>query len=455
MKIAATLSLSVGQSADLRNRRAVPPAALPPLVLAALLALPLASQALDYGPFTLTGFAKAEATRVSTLCKDCQRDPAASKDFAWADELVQGKPYGAGNTHVTLIQPYLGFKYDLPRGIKVDALLSQRWRDGKVDFKGFWYEKNVALSHEDFGSLRVGAMTTRSWALADYPYGSNINLADAWASSGAGYGILTRAVRYTSRILDVLDGDLVLEATYDMGKAGWKRNKPRFLELYAQYRKGDLLVDATFQDTQNGTPSAFGHGVFTGPFYDSSFDSALGGNSQGIAMVMARYQVDSKLEISGGLRGNRWSGSYAKLLLPASANPGGYDIWNNPFNADWKQDLGGGVYKGYPATSLDLSLGARYKFGQWTASTGMMHMGAASTTNPSDRGGTNSATINTVGLDYNFGRGFQAYGFAALVQYAHKGLSPLTMPSNSAFTNIDSRLKTRGSYVGVGAVYVF
>ena len=262
-------------------------------------------------------------------------------------------------------------------------------------------------------------------------------------------------MRYTSRILDVLDGDLVLEATYDMGKAGWQRNKPRFLELYAQYHKGDLVVDATFQDTKNGTPSAFGHGVFTGPFYDASFDSALGGNSQGIAMVMARYQVDAKLEISGGLRGNRWSGSYAKLLLPASANPAGYDIWNNPFNTDWKQDLGGGVYKGYPATSLDLSLGARYKFGPWTASTGMMHMGAASTTNPSDRGASNAATLNTVGLNYDFGRGIQVYGFAALVQYAHKGLSPLTMPSNSAFTNIDSRLTTRGNYLGAGAVYVF
>ncbi len=31
-------------------------------------------------------------------------------------------------------------------------MLSQRWRDGNVDFNGFWYDNNMALSHEDYGS---------------------------------------------------------------------------------------------------------------------------------------------------------------------------------------------------------------------------------------------------------------------------------------------------------------
>ena len=37
---------------------------------AAALALPLACQAIDFGPFSLTGFAKAEVTRVSDYCPD-------------------------------------------------------------------------------------------------------------------------------------------------------------------------------------------------------------------------------------------------------------------------------------------------------------------------------------------------------------------------------------------------
>ena len=58
------------------------------------------ASAVDFGPFSLTGFVKGEVTRVSTLCEDneCQVDPAARKDFIWADELVQGKAWGPGTT---------------------------------------------------------------------------------------------------------------------------------------------------------------------------------------------------------------------------------------------------------------------------------------------------------------------------------------------------------------------
>jgi hypothetical protein len=419
--------------------------------------LSTASPAIDFGPFSLTGFGKAEVTRVSSYCppKDCQVDQFSTKQFQWADELVQGKSYDAGTTHVTLFQPYLSAKFDLPRGFKVSGLLSQRWRDGKEDFKGFLYDASIALDHEDYGSLRLGAMPTRAWSMSDYPFGTNIGLADAWGSSGAGYGLLTRALRYTTRPLDVLQGDLVIEGTYDIGKQGWHKNKPRFFELWVHYGKGDLGLDFMFQDSHNGTPNAFGHGPFTSLFYDKRFDADLGGSGQSIAMLMATYQVDSKLELSGGMRGNRWSGAYAKLLSSRFVNAEGYDIWNLPFNVDWSKDLGGGVYQGYPATSVDIVLGARYKFGKWTASTGMAYLGPAATANPSERGQTNSAAINTLGLNYDYGKGLGLYGSLGMVNYARKGLSPLTMPDNSAFTNTDSRIKSRGNWLTAGVVYTF
>jgi hypothetical protein len=169
--------------------------------------------------------------------------------------------------------------------------------------------------------------------------------------------------------------------------------------------------------------------------------------------VMARFQVDTKLEISGGLRANRWSGAYATITTAGAA--GSFDQWNNMFNVDWTKDLGGGVYRGYPATSLDLMLGLRYRLGAWTASTGLVHLGAAATANPSERGQSNSATINVIGLNYEYGQGLQLYGFAGMVNYARKGLSPLSSPDNSSFTDIDSRLTTRGTWVGAGVVYVF
>jgi hypothetical protein len=418
-----------------------------------LLALPATSHALEFGPFSLTGFAKAEATRVSAYCPDCQLEKDENKQRFWADELVQGKSYGPGTTSVTLFQPYLGFKYDLPEGFKAQALLSQRWRDGKEDFKGFLYEANIGLSHEDYGSARIGAMTTRAWSFADYPYGTNVGVADVWGSSGAGYGLLTRAVRYTSRVLDVAEGDLTLEVTHDFGKSGWKKNKPSFWEVWAQFHKGDLVVDAMWQVARNGTPTAFGHGPFTGLTPFPADDDKLGGSGQSIAMLMARYQVDSKLEISGGVRGNRWSGAYATITSAGTA--GSFDQWNTMFNVDWSKDLGGGVFRGYPATSVDLMFGARYRIKQWAVSTGMVYLGPAATANPSERGQTNSATVNVIGLNYDFGSGFQAYGFAGLVNYARKGLSPMSAADNKSFVNIDSRLTTRGNWIGGGAVYTF
>jgi hypothetical protein len=414
--------------------------------------------AIDFGPFSLTGFAKVDFTRVNSLCelKDCQREKFDGRQYVWSDDLVQGVPYGAGSTDLTLVQPYLGARFDLPRGFKLSGLLSQRWRDGKADFKGFWYEKNVAVSHEDYGRLAYGAMTTRAWSMADYPFGSDIGVGDPWSSSGAGYGVLTRALRYTSRPFDVLEGDLVAELTYDIGKRGFKRNEPQFIELWLQYRRGDLGLDVMVQDARNGPPASFGHAVFSNLFYDAQFDKDLGGSSQGIAMIMARYQASPQLELSAGLRGNRWSGAYAKFLQSRTVSATGFDVWSNPFNVDWTRDLGGGVYKGYSATSLDLVLGARYKISsQLAAYAGFVYLGPASTENPMERGQSNWATFNTAGVSYDVGRGLRLNGVVGLVNYGRRGLAPLSMPAHNAFSGVDSRLEKRGHWIGAGATYTF
>lgn len=440
------------------------------LVAAALLPA-TASHALDFGPFTLNGFAKAEFSRVSNSCPECQRFPDENKQRFWADELVPGTEYKTREVHVTLAQPYLGIKFDLGRGFKLSGLLSQRWRDGKEDIPGFWYDKNLALSHDDYGSVRIGAMTTRAWSIADYPYGSNIGVADVWGASGAGYGLLTKAIRVTTRPLDVLDGDLVLEATYDDGKREFKINNPRFWELYAQFHKGDLVVDAMVQDSRNGTPAAWGHGPFTGLTPFPADDKVLGGSGQSIAMVMARYQLNASIELSGGVRRNRWSGAYA-VITKFENNTA---LWNNMFNVDWTQDLGSGVFRGYPATTTDAMLGLRYRIGPWVASTGLAYLGKASTDNPTESGQRNSALVNTLGLSYDFDqalRGLQVYALAGIVNYglpAQSGgcngqpdrrpgtcsLAPLSMPGNAAFTNVDSRVARSGNWFGLGVVYAF
>lgn len=423
------------------------------LAMTLVLMTSVSSHAIDFGPegmFSLTGFAKVEAQRGSNHCNDCQLFPLENKQRIWADDLVVGRPYGTSNTNVSLFQPWFGAKYDLGQGYKFNALVSQRWRDGKEDIPGFWYEKNIAISHDDYGSVRVGAMTTRTWSMADYPYGTNIGVADVWGSSGAGYGLLTKAVRYTSRMFDVAEGDLVLEASYDQGNRDFKIHKPQFLELYAQYHKGDLVVDAMFQDTRNGNPQAWSHGPFTSLTPNIEDDAKLGGSGQSIAMVMGRYQWDARLELSGGVRLNRWSGAYAVITALGTQAQ-----WNNMFNVDWNGQLNGVPNPGYAATTTDFMLGARYKMGQWTAHTGLAYLGKANTKNPSERGQSNSALINTLGLGYDAGQGLQVYGFVGVVNYSKLGLAPMSMPGNSAFTNVDSRVTRSGNWAGLGAVYVF
>ena len=424
--------------------------------------LAASAQAIDFGPFSLTGFGKTEITRGSNQCPDCGVNPGEGKDKIWADPLIPGALIRTPNKAdtVVLLQPYLGVKFDLPRGFKVGGLVSKRWRDGKEDIPGFWWDKHVYASHEDYGRLAVGSMLSRSWSLADYPFGSDIGVSSPWASSGAGYGLLNHAVRYTSRPFDVSVGDLVVEATYDQGASGWEKNKPRFIELYGQFYREGLQLDMIYQDARNGTPAAWGQGPFTGLTPFPRDDLKLGGSGQSIAMVMARYRVNPAWEVLGGLRQNRWSGAYARITVPAAADRSSLAQWNTAFNVDWfcKFELPSRCdidSPGYPARSVDGTLGVRYRVGQWTAHTGMLYLGQAKTKNPTERGQSNAAMINTAGLEYDFRNGLKAYGLGGMVRYKQLGLSPLSMPGNSSFTNVDSRAAKSGNWFGVGAVYTF
>ena len=428
-----------------------------------------ASQAVDFGPFTLNGFAKVDVSRTTNQCGQsadatsftpdgsCQRFPNENRQRFWADEIVSGTKYGTKTSTITLLQPYLGAKFKLPRGFELSGLLSQRWRDGKVDIsKNVYYEKNVALSHQDYGRVSVGSFPTRSWSLADFPYGSDIGVGDAWASSGAGYGLLGHAVRYTSPILDFMNGDLVLEATYDTGLSGWKKNNPWFVELYAQYIVGDLHLDLIYQTNRNGEPVSWGKAPFRSLTFDQGADALLGGSGQSIAMLMARYQLTRDIKVFGGVRFNRWSGAYAVITVPGNAQGTASPAqWNFMFNVDWGGTLNGVPNPGYAATSTDISAGLTYTHGQWTASTGMVVLGTASTKNPSERGQSNSAVINNIGLGYDFRNGFQVSAGLSMIHFSQLGLAPLSMPATTAFFGVDPRVAKRGNSFGMSATYSF
>ncbi len=435
-----------------------------PGVAASLLALAAAltglpAQAIEFGPFSLTGFAKAEFGRTTNVCEDCQRELGEARHRVWADDIVFGKPYGTRETHVTLFQPYLGVKQKIGGGFEVFGLLSQRWRDGKVDLDGWLYERNVGIAHEDWGRLTIGAMTTRGWSAADYPSsfkaissdfwgGGGGGSSTAWSDSGAAYGLLSRAVRYMTRPVEMLGGDVLFEATYDIGKSGWKKNKPQFLELYAKYIGKELLVDVIVQSTENGEPVAWGKAPFGGLTPFPQDDPLLGGSSQGMAMLMVRHVIDGKIELSGGIRFNRWSGAYA-----VQTTPGPLGRWNNMFNVDWGGvDANGVPNPGYAAKSTDFTLGTRYRINEKiSAGVTLVYLGRASTDNPSERGQSNTLTVGTASVGYSVTPQIQLTASASAYQFGRKGQAPLSIPAQTAFTNIDPRVATRGNSINVGA----
>jgi hypothetical protein len=430
----------------------------------AVLALSAAcpSQAVDFGPdgmFSLNGFAEFKTTMQGSYCKQCQVAPKeASKEIRSSDAIIPGKTYGDVTTTFWQVQPDLSFKYNLGNGYKAGGKLSQRWRagtvngnddevryGGTVDIPDYWYNKNLSLSHEDYGSITIGSMVTRGWSVADFPYGGNLGLSDAWGTSGAGYGMLANAIRVGSRTLDVASGDLFLEATYDQGNSNFTRLKPELWELYAQYHRGDLVLDAILQDATNGGPNAWAHGPFSGvtPFSPDDKNPALQGNHQSIAMLMARYQATSQIELSGGVRRNEWKG--ANLVYNAATN------WVTAFNVDFNKPS----YPGYSAVSYDGMLGLRYRIDKWILSTGMVYLGTAETSNPSERGQSNSALYNTFNANYEFGNGWLFESSFGMVHYNKLGLSPTSTGSNEGFSNVDSRITQDGRWLTIGLLYAF
>jgi len=432
---------------------------------AAALAACSMGHAIDFGPngmFSLTGFAEATLGRVSNSCIGCQVvSNTEGKQKSWADAIISGHDYSTMSTTFWQVQPYLGVKHKFANGWELSGLLSQRWIDyttggqytqvrygGKVDVPNYWYQKNIAVSHEDYGSLRAGAMTTRAWSVADYPYGTNLALSSAWSATGAGYGMLTNAYRYTSRPLDVAQGDLVIEATYDFGDTKFQIHKPSFLELYTQYHRGDLVIDAMYQDAKNGGGGAWGKAPFAGLVQNASDDSAyLSGNHQSIAMLMARYQLNSQLEVSGGVRRNRWSGANALQLASGQ--------WSNMFNVDWNTSSATIGSPGYGASSFDYLLGTRYRREKFIYLAGLVYYSTAKTDNPSNRGQHNSAVVTTAGVQYQQTNDLKYYLTLGRTHYTQRGLSPMSMPGNADGNGIDARVSRDGNWINVGAILSF
>ena len=214
----------------------------------------------------------------------------------------------------------------------------------------------------------------------------------------------------------------------------------------------------------NGRPGSWTHGPFLGLTDNPSDDNGeIPENTQTILIGMFRYQLTNQMEVSGGLRRNYWSGADAVMV----DNDGTNNLWNNMFNVDWtgdtKTDKGyGTLYNGsylqsYPAMSYDFMGGFRYRpDNKWTYSTGIVYLSEAQTDNPMERGQSNTLTIGSVGVSYlDLYPGVTVSAGGSAVRYKQKGLAPLSMPSHSAFSGVDSRVADSGEAISAQVLYVY
>ena len=148
---------------------------------------------------------------------------------------------------------------DLDGGLKYNWKVATRNRNGNFGGSGStgWREAYIGLDSDDYGSVKVGRMLTKSWEVVDYPYGSPFWLAEATAETGAGEWVVTRAIRY--ELPSFIDG-LELQGTYDVGQTSATADA-RLFEVGAKYNLGPLALDFTHQKKKN-SPNTLGVGEY-------------------------------------------------------------------------------------------------------------------------------------------------------------------------------------------------
>lgn len=141
-------------------------------MLAALMLGSMSSHAVDFGPdgmFSLTGFAKVTLGAQTNYCNSCQiADSNVSKQIRSADAIAPGQSIDSANNMTWIVHPYLTARKNLGNGYELSGMISQRWRDsrvngqpiesrygGKLDVPNYWYDKNVAIKHDGYGSVRL------------------------------------------------------------------------------------------------------------------------------------------------------------------------------------------------------------------------------------------------------------------------------------------------------------
>ncbi len=452
----------------------------------------LSAYAVQFGPLTLSGFGKDEITTANNVGTVNDNGAMPLPCYGDAREVLPTSrtpgsqqyclPTGAGTvtTPSPMFQLTGTLKHEFDNGVTVQGVLTKRIRSGSNDVVGQnWYEKYVAISYPSMGQLSVGTQLARAWSRQDgfsYPIG----LSTAWSETGAGFGILPDAVRFTSRMFHSSYGKFTLEATYATNHAynqyvgpqlAGPAPTPQMLELFAQFSNRSNLIEFTYEISRGAGQSSWGKNPFVGAsnlpvltvngtngtttnYYDSE-------PVQSVAILEGDHWFTPQWMFTWGLRHSYWSGASTTCGYVTSLGPGlggGCTYPSGGFNYAVLTSGGTPVQPGYSASTNDFLLGLSHYRGLWTYTAGMVYLGRARTDNPTQWGQDNWAVVTNLGIYRKVPeiyRNLSVYAGFGYVHFGQLGAPPLSMTSVSQFGGVNSWVSRDGESVTLGALITF
>jgi len=402
---------------------------------------------------------------------------------------------GPRTSTLTLQQIGVGISKETDSAITYEARVTHRWRKASGDEFFDWlsspdvnyktsnpfgnadfFEKLIGISRPDIGSLRYGTQLSRSWSRSD-AFTFPIGLSSQWADSGAGFGILPEAIRYTSPVFEDGTGKLTFEVTLAQNKRNTElvdkgyvaslftdnayfpgATTPRLGEFFLQFSNSKNLIELTAQTSTGAQQAAFGKAALVGWIGDPDSNPltpgiprSAGKPSQSVVMLQGNHWPNPTNMLTWGLRRSQWSGS------AASCNPN--LTYGCLFGVDpgFNSGLRPQSYQGYRASTLDLMGGWSHYQGLFTYTVGGVYFGRANSSNPIEWGQSNSAWGMNAGIYRKLPeilKGLSASIGISSANLLRLGPAPLSMPGNS-FLGPNSLYSKNGQAITVGATWVF
>jgi len=416
--------------------------------------------------FSLAGFGVGEygrSTNRSEGLVNCQFTPDPRGVFGSAIKggpFCQPGPSGNGSgPPLNLFAVTAALAHEFDSAWKIDGKISTRTRDSKPDIYGNTVvEKNFALSHPVYGEVRFGTQLSRSWSRSDsftYPLG----MSSAWAETGAGYGLLKEALRYTSAPIEILGSKLVLEGTYATNSINFAHNadavlyneeppRPKLGEIFVQYANDVNLIELIWQNSRGGAQSSFAKGAFVGDVGNADNIANYSAPHQNVVILQGDHYFSPSWKLTLGAKRSFWSGEMRQCDYVTGI---GCYFSTEGFSNDVNNAA-------HPAKEYDFMGGISYIDGIWTYTGGFVRYSMAYTKTPTEWGQSNTADYLHVGLYRQvpeISQHLQVYGGVGILHFGSKNPAPMSLPNELANFGVDPRDNSGSVSATIGVLFKF